>query len=32
MLEDAFINAVPSKRRARHDGQRIFSTTIAQTS
>jgi len=32
MLEDAFINAVPSKRRARHDGQGICFTTIFRTS
>jgi hypothetical protein len=32
MLEDAFIIAVPSERRARHNGQGIFSTTISQAS
>jgi hypothetical protein len=32
MLEDAFINAVPLERRARHDGQGIFPTAIARTS
>jgi hypothetical protein len=32
MLGDSFINAEQAERRARHDGQGIFSTTISQTS